>query len=935
MDSDTSSSISEEDEPRLQYSRITELPPSLFGSDPLATVASHSATLAFASHGGTVYLTDSQLKLTRSYRAHTASVLALSFSGDGTHIGSASLDGRVIISSVADDSDTSGSDFSRPIHALALDPAYQSTRSFISGGSAGKLVLSERGWFGNRIDTILYEGDSTITALSWRSELVIWTCEPGIHVMHVPTRKYICKIAWPKADLANGESYISPELYKPRIFWPSSDHIIIGWGPNIWVLRIEGTEPKPVVDNTSIYQKLPGFQGSVKSRSIRPAIVLATLELSDGIVSGVLPFGPDLLIALVYVTENGRPVLPELRIISPYTGEETSVDQISCRGYENLGANDYHLAQWKNPEDENDISFLMLSARDSIRAKERSLHDRYEWFLERKRFEEAWAIGSEILTDNELIAFLRQWVNSLIDSEPAMAAVVVRRVLTHLVPDLVVEQSTVGTNADDDDAIVSEKVNTVRNEWKSMVKLFTNKKIPCSIIHLVPVHEPLLDSEVYTALLQDSITQFMSSKDEEDWNRIVQALHVWPTSSYKVKDVSTSLENVLSAKDDLLSEDNTTHLQRILVDLYLDIGSPSSALPHLLELKDESAVEIISSNHLLSSLGNHIPSVFSIALTEDEKQCLSTSHTITDNERADIIEKVSSLIHLFAAGITELPMKNVIRSLKESSFHFLLYLYMIEVEKLNAEAINQHSNDFIEILSVYDRPRLSAFLSNPESTYSIEKALEICEAKGFDNELIEILGRTGENRRALKLILNKLKDLSKAVAFCQAQNDRELWEDFVKFALENETSLNVVIEASDAAEAGISGIDILKRIEKPLALEKICDSLLALFARREKVKRIVSNGLRLSSWEAEIYTAQLRQGRQRAVRFNNKNLNSNGVTVKFLSGESTSEEDLLGDQASKIIRPANGIYSTGQKITHAAYIREMLKNRDAVVSDIS
>ncbi|KAF5102243.1 hypothetical protein D0Z00_000426 [Geotrichum galactomycetum] len=133
----------EEVEPRLKYNRITQLPVTVFNKDPVSTCLTSESFFAFATHNGVVHLTKPDFTLIRSYRAHRASILGLAT--DGTYLASASIDGTVVIGSVLEADDISASNFKRPVHSVALDPNYKSSKTFISGGMAGDVILAKDG----------------------------------------------------------------------------------------------------------------------------------------------------------------------------------------------------------------------------------------------------------------------------------------------------------------------------------------------------------------------------------------------------------------------------------------------------------------------------------------------------------------------------------------------------------------------------------------------------------------------------------------------------------------------------------------------------------------------------------------------------------------------------------------------------------------------
>lgn len=46
------------------------------------------------------------------------------------------------------------------------------------------------------------------------------------------------------------------------------------------------------------------------------------------------------------------------------------------------------------------------------------------------------------------------------------------------------------------------------------------------------------------------------------------------------------------------------------------------------------------------------------------------------------------------------------------------------------------------------------------------------------------LGRMGNCRRALQMIMEELADVDKAIEFAKEQDDRELWEDLISYSID-------------------------------------------------------------------------------------------------------------------------------------------------------
>ncbi len=127
------------------------------------------------------------------------------------HIATSSMDGNVCVQSLVDLKDVQLRNFARPVHAVALSPDFKNDRTYLSGGTAGSLVLTvgapqgrststtvgtaaaaASGWLGTigigantGKDSVLHSGEGTISTIKWSlsGKYVVWLNEHGIKIM--------------------------------------------------------------------------------------------------------------------------------------------------------------------------------------------------------------------------------------------------------------------------------------------------------------------------------------------------------------------------------------------------------------------------------------------------------------------------------------------------------------------------------------------------------------------------------------------------------------------------------------------------------------------------------------------------------------------------------------------------------------------------------
>jgi hypothetical protein len=154
--------------------------------------------------------------------------------------------GIVVVQS-ADGREKNAWDFKRPLRAVALEPEYGqlSTRRFVSGGSAGELVISEKGWLGKK-ETIASSDQGVILAIIWRHDLIGWTsemvisrslyedvdCIQGLGVYSTATSQIIFSSEREKDALR-------PDLNPSLLCWKDNTTLLCGWDDTVTLYNVK------------------------------------------------------------------------------------------------------------------------------------------------------------------------------------------------------------------------------------------------------------------------------------------------------------------------------------------------------------------------------------------------------------------------------------------------------------------------------------------------------------------------------------------------------------------------------------------------------------------------------------------------------------------------------------------------------------------------
>jgi hypothetical protein len=105
----------------------------------------------------------------------------------------------------------------------------------------------------------------------------------------------------------------------------------------------------------------------------------------------------------------------------------------------------------------------------------------------------------------------------------------------------------------------------------------------------------------------------------------------------------------------------------------------------------------------------------------------------------------------------------------------------------------------VRLFAEYEPSGLLPFLRSSER-YPLEEALSVCQQQGLLEEEAYLLGRAGRVENALHILLEKVGDVERAVAFAAEYQDPKLWEELVSFVLNHPHLLVPLLEKLDALD---------------------------------------------------------------------------------------------------------------------------------------
>ncbi|KAL8525316.1 hypothetical protein ACS0TY_014805 [Phlomoides rotata] len=724
----------EEDEPRLKYQRMGGSVPSLLQSDAASCIAVAERMVALGTHGGSVHILDFLGNQVKEFIAHTAAVNDLCFDIEGEYIGSCSDDGSVVISSLFTE-ERMKFEYHRPMKAIALDPDYvrKSSRRFVTGGLAGLLYYNMKKWIGYR-DQVLHSGEGPIHTVKWRSNLIAWANDAGVKVYDAANDHRVTYIERPRGSPR-------PELLVPHLVWQDDTLLVIGWGTSVKVVSIRN------------YQN-NGANGSytTQTSSMNKVDIVASFQTSY-FISGIAPFG-DSLVVLAYIpveegekdftstipSRQGNAQRPEVRVVT-WNNDELATDALPINGFEHYKAKDYSLAHAPFSGSSyaggqwaagDEPLYYIVSLKDVVIAKPRDTEDHITWLLQHGWHEKALAAVEA-----------GQGRSELLDE-------VGSRYLDHLIVERKYAEAA---------SLCPKLLQGSASAWERWVFHFAHLRQLPVLVSYIPTENPRLRDTAYEVALVALATNASFHKD------LLSIVKTWPPSIYSALPIISAIEPQLNTSS------STDSLKEALAELYVIDGQYEKAFSLYADLMKPGIFDFIDKHNLHDGVKEKVAQLMMI-----------------DCKRA---------VPLFIQHMNIISPSDVVSQLKAAKnkcdYRYYLHLYLHSLFESHPNDGKAFHDMQVELYADYDPKMLLPFLRSSQH-YTLEKAHEICVKRDLLREQVFILGRMGNAKQALAVIINKMGDIEEAIEFVSMQHDDELWEELIKQCLNKPEMVGVLLE---------------------------------------------------------------------------------------------------------------------------------------------
>lgn len=119
-------------------------------------------------------------------------------------------------------------------------------------------------------------------------------------------------------------------------------------------------------------------------------------------------------------------------------------------------------------------------------------------------------------------------------------------------------------------------------------------------------------------------------------------------------------------------------------------------------------------------------------------------------------------------------------------------------------------------------------------------------------------------KRALYLIIDRLKNVKKAIEFAKQQDDPDLWDDLLNYSMDKPSFIRGLLEEVGTA---INPIKLVRRIPEGLEIEGLREGLKHIMKEHEIQYSISSGVARVLRSEVAAAQNDLRSGQRKGVKF--------------------------------------------------------------------
>ncbi|KAM3727480.1 Vacuolar protein sorting-associated protein [Dirofilaria immitis] len=443
--------------------------------------------------------------------------------------------------------------------------------------------------------------------------------------------------------------------------------------------------------------------------------------------------------------------------------------------------------------------YFLLGCQEFIEAQPCSADDRVRWYLENDLLCDAMHYSNEHKAELEHL-------------DPVDIG---RRYLSSLI-----EQKRFAEAA----ANLKTVCGRQKDLWEYYVNEFEQNNVVLQLAKYLPVRDPQLEPECYQCVLIAALHNHPVL--------FYNLIKIWNPDLFRVGAITDmAMKRIVHENVDPLLENDAIAIYRSLARLYLYERKYDKALMLYIMLNDKNVFQVIEKYHLFDLVKNDLAKLMDI--------------------------DANLTIRLLIENVGSLPTKMVLSQLAMHPKLQIAYLNSLFERNEGEEFI-----DFAIGLYAENEPRLLLPFLRKTAMYDIAKAIDICEKKQFTNEMVYLLGRSGNRMKALDLLVNKLNRIDSAIDFCRENDDCDLWNSLVDAAVKRPDHIT---ELLNTAGKYLNPLNIIEKIPKQMNIPGLRNLLVKILRDYELLVQMQHGSLQVTEADSNQLFAKYLSDRKRPI----------------------------------------------------------------------
>lgn len=852
----------------------------IFKDDSLSCVALHVNFVVAGTYGGNVLLLELDGRFVRRLHQHYKKVNQVCVDETGQFIASCSDDGTVAVYSLnpasaasaeisghkhASNASNAGKDVSRQIsvsstggevniynyfsavYAVQLEDRYAMKRekSFACGGVGGQLIINKKGWIIDKESTV-HEGEGPVQLIRWKEGLVAWANDWGVKVYDADNDQRVTYIERPP-------NCPPMELCRCHLEWQGSDVLLVAWAHTLRVVTFKKGVPEHPGSPTS---PAAISDADVPAGAITAEVV--ALLTFDFFVAGISPWGGGSVVSVLAFRppgsgaaaappmsqgkstkeqrliegegESGEMPYPEVHVVR-LDGKQVSADLLNLKGYQRLRASDYMMSTLRyahahqsdlestDPSSIYDAGYGQLAyvctPKDVVICRLRDADDRVQWALARKQYGRALDVA--------------------LHDPRALRRVVLTDVMETYLGDLLRQKKFQKAAEEIHRLFVGG--DEYAKLWEKYVYVFAQRGQLSVIARYMPTASPRLPQVQYEMVLK----HFLDS----DPGQLLELIRKWPKP--RRQDAAAKQQTEGDSASPVAPEyTETAHVFEPLYDAQAWINQLETVVRRRRIAEADADRLSVETMYLMEALAelytateqyDHALRIYlsqgAFCTNKDFAFKLITEHqlwSLVANKVVNLMRIDKAIaVRMLVNQTEQLKISDIVTQLEGEPELLHTYLHELVLHRLgeyNSEIYSALHEKQVALYAEFQPDFLLKFLQT-SNFVPLEKAYKYCSehTPPLWDTMIYILGRMGQHKKALDLILTQRGDINQAIQFVQ-DHDEGLWDYLIDLSLTSKDNVEQLLKF--ASQHKIDPIKLIRKIPDDMEIENLKQKLVAI-----------------------------------------------------------------------------------------------------------